>query len=210
MNIADTFFQYAKPESKFIKDDLFGELEVAAEGVIEAISTMCHVNDESLSNVLGNIAPFGVASHAYDYAISGVLDLTDGLSYHDMYLDYMAFITQAQNANEFYAAGCVPKANKHIALVSYIRFKLDQDTYPDWKDEYAPVIFSGVGCGFLTLKEVAFLAQMTEKAVRNATQPNASDRLITIKEGTRTVVDSHEALRWLKGRRHFIQTKICQ
>ncbi|MNR57125.1 hypothetical protein D3C85_1778380 [compost metagenome] len=63
--------------------------------------------------------------------------------------------------------------------------------------------------GYLNLKEVAVLAQMHEKSVRNATQPTAPDRLYTRKEGTRTVVDSHEALRWLKGRRNFKPTVLA-
>ena len=55
---------------------------------------------------------------------------------------------------------------------------------------------------------MAFLARMTEKAVRNASQPAAVDRLVTRKEGKRTVVDSSDALRWLKGRRNFVQTEL--
>ena len=43
--------------------------------------------------------------------------------------------------------------------------------------------------------------------MRNAAQPAAADRLQTRKEQNQTVVDSEEALRWLKGRRGFIATR---
>ncbi|MCY1382985.1 hypothetical protein D9M69_710670 [compost metagenome] len=61
--------------------------------------------------------------------------------------------------------------------------------------------------GYLTLKEIAVLGQMSERAVRNAAQPTAADRLYTRKEKNQTVVDADEALRWLKGRRGFVVTR---
>ena len=60
---------------------------------------------------------------------------------------------------------------------------------------------------YLTLKEIALLGQMSERAVRNAAQPTAADRLYTRKEQNQTVVDSKEALRWLEGRRGFVVTR---
>lgn len=60
----------------------------------------------------------------------------------------------------------------------------------------------------LTLQHVAILAQMTEKGVRNATQPTAKDRLETIKVGAKTKVSYEEALRWLSNRRNFKPTVI--
>lgn len=58
------------------------------------------------------------------------------------------------------------------------------------------------------LQYIALLAQMNEKAVRNATQPKAKDRLETIKVGAKTMVTHEEALRWLSNRRNFKPTVI--
>jgi len=210
MSLVETFWQYAKPEAKFTKDQLRAEVGEAYEGIVQALATTFACDPETLDKCLGGSTHCVIGCFAYEYAVNGSLNL-DVLSFNhidEAFLDYLAFLTQAQNANEFYAEGCVPSANKHIALMAFVRFKLDEDTHPDWGDEYTPTVYQNYSCGVLTLKEIALLAQMTEKAVRNATQPSASDRLYTLKQGARTVVDSHEALRWLKGRRNFIPTSI--
>lgn len=62
----------------------------------------------------------------------------------------------------------------------------------------------------LTLHEMALLAGMAERAVRNATLDSASDRLKTVADGSRVVVEAPEALRWLRGRRGFVETKRVQ
>ncbi|MBA1148273.1 hypothetical protein H0Z60_14550 [Ectothiorhodospiraceae bacterium WFHF3C12] len=60
----------------------------------------------------------------------------------------------------------------------------------------------------LTLREVAVLAGMTERSVRNATLASAKDRLKTFQSGSSVYVDAREALRWLRGRRGFVETVV--
>ena len=103
----------------------------------------------------------------------------------------------------------LPKGLEHLLFQALVRARLDLDTHPKFEDDEAvPMFLSGEdNCGYLTLKEIAVLGQMSERAVRNAAQPAAADRLQTRKEQSQTVVDSEEALRWLKGRRGFIATR---
>lgn len=61
--------------------------------------------------------------------------------------------------------------------------------------------------GFLTVREVAALADMDERSVRNAMNPKSPDRLIGQPHGNRTFIPVAEAQRWLKGRRGFQPTK---
>ena len=102
----------------------------------------------------------------------------------------------------------VPIYLEQLFFHAILRANLDLDTLPDLDEDMLPSPLRGGNSGFLNLKEIAVLAQMDEKSVRNATQPGAPDRLHTRKSGTRTVVDSKEALRWLKNRRNFEPTTV--
>jgi hypothetical protein len=60
--------------------------------------------------------------------------------------------------------------------------------------------------GYLTLSEVALLANMDERSVRNAANPKLPDPLKTEAMGKRSLVKPEEARRWLAGRKGFIPT----
>ena len=60
--------------------------------------------------------------------------------------------------------------------------------------------------GYLTLAEVALLANMDERSVRNAANPKLADPLKTTPIGKRSLVSVEEANRWLVGRKGFIPT----
>lgn len=64
--------------------------------------------------------------------------------------------------------------------------------------------------GYLTLAEVALLANMDERSVRNAANPKLSDPLKTEQIGKRSLVTPEEARRWLAGRKGFIPTRPCE
>lgn len=59
----------------------------------------------------------------------------------------------------------------------------------------------------LTLAEVALLANMDERSVRNAANPKLPDPLKTEQVGKRSLVRSEEARRWLAGRKGFVPTQ---
>lgn len=64
--------------------------------------------------------------------------------------------------------------------------------------------------GYLTLAEVALLANMDERSVRNAANPKLPDPLKTEQIGKRSLVTPEEARRWLAGRKGFIPTRACE
>jgi len=61
----------------------------------------------------------------------------------------------------------------------------------------------------LTFAEVALLANMDERSVRNAANPKLADPLKTEQIGKRSLVNPEEARRWLAGRKGFVPTKEC-
>jgi len=61
--------------------------------------------------------------------------------------------------------------------------------------------------GYLTLSEVALLANMEERSVRNAANPKLADPLVTCQIGRRSLVEPEEARRWLAKRKGFIPTQ---
>ena len=62
----------------------------------------------------------------------------------------------------------------------------------------------------LTLTEIALLADMDERSVRNAAHPKANNPLKTERMGKRSVVSALEAKRWLSGRRGFTPTQTIE
>lgn len=209
MRLEDLFCHYTLPQTKIRRDQLTVEVNDAYKGHLEAESVKYRCDPKALDEVLGGASHFiAIAESCYDYAVDGQLKTT-GVGLQDEYwLDFASFINQARWDDEFHSANSLAPSLEHLFKLGAIRARLDSDTIGDVATDALPTVLKDSECGYLTLNEVAFLAQMTEKAVRNATQPTAPDRLHTRKEGARTVVDSQEALRWLKGRRHFKPTVL--
>lgn len=208
MRPEDLFCSHAQPETKISLPDLRSEVDAAYKGHLSAESEKYRCDPEALHKVLGGSAHFtAIAESCYAYAVDGHLKAESGIQ-DDNWLDFASFINQARWDAEFHGANSMALGLEKLFKLGAIRARLDSDTMDDAADQALPTILAGPECGRLTLNEIAFLAQMTEKSVRNATQPNAPDRLHTRKEGTRTVVDSHEALRWLKRRRNFKPTML--
>ena len=85
------------------------------------------------------------------------------------------------------------------------RFVLDgADRRTDYAtDEFGP----GSGdFGYLTLAEVALLADMDERSVRNAANRKLPNPLMTEPVGRRSLVRPEEARRWLANRKGFVPT----
>lgn len=167
----------------------------------------------------GESAVRTAAKDCYDYAINGRLSLAkDGeeeTRMNDNWARLATLVLSARPDIEVFSPRIgghemvLPKGLEHLLFQALVRARLDLDTHPKFEDDEAvPMFLSGEdNCGYLTLKEIAVLGQMSERAVRNAAQPTAADRLQTRKEQNQTVVDSQEALRWLKGRRGFVVTR---
>lgn len=209
MNLEDKICRYAKPDTKVTYEDLCNEVRAAYVGHLKAESEKYRCNSEALDKVLGGAGHFlAITKSCYEYAVDGLLR-TSGIGIQDdNWLDFSSFINQARWDAEFHSANSLALGLEKLFKLGAIRARLDIDTLGHAAEQALPTVLRNTDCGYLSLLEVAFLAQMNEKSVRNATQPTAPDRLPTRKEGIRTVVDSHEALRWLRGRRNFTPTVL--
>lgn len=209
IRLEDQLCPYALPNLRILRSDLEKEVAAAYRGHLEAEAEKygCDVNE--LDRVLGGSTRFlSIAERCFDYAVNGQLK-SGGIELEDHdWLDFASFINQARWDAEFHSVNSLPLKLEQAFKLASVRARLDCDIHGDVAYNSLPEVLRNTAEGYLTLNDIAFLAGMTEKAVRNAAQPKVEDRLVTRKEGTRTVVDSHEALRWLNGRRLFVATQF--
>jgi hypothetical protein len=95
-----------------------------------------------------------------------------------------------------------------IAVLSAVaRMVLDDGwRQTDYGAEYG--ILEG-DMGYLTIAEIALLANMDEGSVRNAANKKLLGHLQTVQRGKRSLVEPEEARRWLSGRKGFTPTRPC-
>ncbi len=148
----------------------------------------------------------------YDFGVLGmpVLGLGDEPQIDGIYADAEVFLNCiAKNAMEqfFYEDDVsFPKLSIKSARIAVARVVLeDGERYTDYgAGDYG---WGNGDWGYLTLGELALLADMDERSVRNAANPKVNDPLKTESVGKRSLVEPHEARRWLLNRKGFIQTK---
>lgn len=142
----------------------------------------------------------------YDYGILGIrnmlpayiCDATEwtfayGLV-HDTAKSFLIY--EASNGDYVTASKCL-----YAAKAFFARLILDgnERTFLDGSD--------GPG-DMLTIAEVAILADLDERTVRNATSKNAANRLDTAVVESNIYIPRASALAWLQNKRGFIPTKI--
>lgn len=209
MSLEKQFCPFAKPEHRILRSELEQEVLAAYRGHLQAEAVKYDCDEEQLDQALGGPGRFvGIAHRCYDYAVEGQLKTTGIGLQDDDWLDFASFINQARWDAELHAANSMSIKLEQVFKLGAVRARLDCDILGDVAYDLLPEVLRNSAVGYLTLSDIAFLAGMTEKAVRNAAQPKAGDHLVTRKEGSRTVVDSHEALRWLDGRRNFVATQL--
>lgn len=99
-----------------------------------------------------------------------------------------------------------PKLALQAARMSSARMALDNvlGRYEHNTDENGKPALS---LGKLTIADVALLANMDERSVRNAANPRLRNPLKTQQVGARTLVSPEDALEWLSRRRGFTPTQ---
>lgn len=203
------FIQYIQPATVLTREHVTAEVITAYEGDVQAAATQYRRPPELIDQAyVGPAVILEIANCCFDYAVEGKLDTVHFGMQDESWIDFARFVMQARWNAEFYGGNSLALGLEHLFCLGSIRARLDSDTLANTADRALPACLQDQGRGYLNLFEIAVLAQMVEKSVRNATQPNAPDRLFTRKEGTRTVVDSSEALRWLQGRRNFKPTRL--
>lgn len=139
----------------------------------------------------------------YDYGVDG-LRRTITHNWIDFATDTEAFIIGLMNFPLLYESGIEYRLDltSHVLRLATARWKLDDEEGMSTCDNSSEPWY----CGILTLGEVALLAGMDEKSVRNATNPKVKNYLRTFNSGSRTYVNAQDAREWLSGRRGFKPT----
>ncbi|MDO9050867.1 MAG: hypothetical protein Q7U70_05200 [Methylotenera sp.] len=200
----------------FSKEDMQSELLEFMKGFAAGVERLYGVHEAAiLSNplLISNSTLWNALGNMYDYGVLGipVIGLGDDPLIDGMYADAEVFLNCiATNAMEPYLyednVG-YPNLSIKTARMAVARVVLEGgERYTDYgAGEY------GLGngdWGYLTLSEIALLADMDERSVRNAANPKVNDPLITETVGKRSLVTPQEAKRWLAGRKGFTPTQL--
>lgn len=151
----------------------------------------------------------------FDYGICGIpsQDLSPGSFLDGLYAYTERFVRSLDSTPmRIYLSendNALPRMAKRAVQAAVARLVLDGgERSTDYaSDEFGP----GKGdFGYLTLPEVALLADMDERSVRNAANPKLADPLKTVQIGKRSLVEPKEAQRWLAGRKGFVATRVIE
>ena len=202
--IIEHFAPFIEPTFKFDLETLKNEIQRGMVGIGKAYETLKgnYLVDDSEINPEDAYLQ-AVAEMAYCYGVKGKLEPPCALvaEYDAAYLDLSLFCKLSRSAEEL-GHGSLSISAENVFAMCILRSRLDASLGRQIPE--AVVLENDEE--LFTLKEVAILAQMHEKSVRNATQPTANDRLETIKVGKRTYVTAKVADDWLSRRRSFQPT----
>lgn len=200
------------------RDSFLADLEEASWDLMDAALFLFKVEGSNSAKIQLDTS---IAEEFFSYAVEGVpaflmVQTTDGyqelqensglLVDYDFGMHLSAYIAYNElftSLEESYG-GRKPAYSLYMVLNMFAaRMKLDH------------AFLTGEECT-LSIHEVAILAQMKERSVRNATSENSKDQLFTTKDADgRTTVPAGEALKWLSRRKNFtpsayLQTNACR
>lgn len=138
----------------------------------------------------------------YEYAINGVRTMSDMTDDYEFSRDFFKGL-EGFNLFEVYVEGSDTSIKKCMQIVDMTNARLCLDD-----GGFAWSTDGNVLANHLSLAQVALLAGLDERTVRNATTPKAKDRLATVNFGGRTFVDNEVAIEWLT-RRGFNDTVVA-
>lgn len=233
MKLSVTFYDDTPEVLRFDKDDIRSIVlggVVAHHKMLETYVGTNPEDDENLMQVFGGALdemPIWKAySVIYDYANDGIFP-PDSSVLEGYLMMAISFRMELVYANEFFSIDIgSPKNNPSRRYGTMIdtgraletllcgfmaRWKLD--VAGNGSDDADGVriwghMFERIDCDLLSLSEIAILADIQERSVRNYTHSTRSEdeRLKTIKVGGRTYVRPEDAKEWLSRRRRFIPT----
>lgn len=145
-----------------------------------------------------------VAGEMYDYGILGIHGDAFGDCLDGSYADVELFIRGLDSLKTYFEEDGVqlPWITSRVVRTAVARHVLDGgERYTNFG--YIESNSTAGDFGLLSLQEIALLADMDERSVRNA----ASQKQFAIESvGKRTLVACEEARRWLTGRKGFVPT----
>lgn len=145
----------------------------------------------------------------YLYSYLEKAELTPSHKEDDL-LDALGFVANSRINGELYT-GDTPNNLEHLLALAFARAKIDTingdikfdlEALTDWfESEYAE---------FMSLSEIAALANMDEQSVRNATQADSKNHLHSEKFDNRIHIPVDVAARWLVNRSGYVRRKPSQ
>jgi len=149
-----------------------------------------------------------IANEMYDYGVSGIHNdnFGNGTTLDGSYADAELFIRGLDSLALYLEEDDVrlPWITNKVVRTAVARHVLEGgERYTDF-GTLETNSFEG-DHDYLTLQELALLADMDERSVRNAA---SQKQLATEQVGKRSLVTTEEARRWLSGRKGFVLTKF--
>lgn len=141
----------------------------------------------------------GYMATLYEYAINGIRTVSDMTDDYEFSRDFFDGL-ESFDLFWVYVKDSDVSIKKCVQVVEMANARLCLDD-----GGFATSTEGGFLANHLSLSQVALLAGLDERTVRNATTPKAKDRLVTVNFGGRTFVDNKIAIEWLK-RRGFKDT----
>lgn len=187
---------------------LFEEVEEGYRAIHNLIDPSIYGDESPLPKLLQDGADHSQSAlgRIYRYAYLGEID---DLLHHDDLHDAIAFVVACRPLAELYNLG-VPELAESALNIAIARAKIDLA-----KGLQVPLTLEEVGVmpladePRLTVREMGWLARMSERSVRNA-MLEGDDRLEVIKDGFNVFVDPTTADAWLARRRGYVPTRIPQ
>jgi DNA-binding XRE family transcriptional regulator len=200
------------PNRPFSKAELFDELQNVLDQYFEKLADW--FAPEFVDRLSGGDSqkyeirslPIGTALGAlYDYGIGAVLESNDDpyMRLHSASLFVTEVVSIQTSTSEVRTD---PPLCARVVDTAMARWELDM-TEP--RTVPLPDELGATPTGCLTVRQVALLANMDEKSVRNATYEKSEDRLRTFIRGGRAYVEASEARRWLAARRGYRPTRLA-
>lgn len=198
----------------FSKKEMQNELLTFLTLFGQEIANLYGISDNSWTDpeAIKNTRMWIDMDEMYDYGVSGIPtgQLLPGHRFNGSYAHTELFIRSMNSLPMKIYLENLEASPPHLALLTIqsaiARIVLDGgNKYTDYAShKYGP----GNGdWGYLTIADIAVLANMDERSVRNAANPKLPDHLITEQVGKRTLVRPEEARRWLSNRKGFVPTQ---
>lgn len=192
----------------FSKEEMEDELVEFIETYLSSVGRLFHINAEENPR---HHTLFQICGPLYDYAFLGIepthpqlMGLGNGYMADACLADAEMFLLGLESPNLYmdlyYQEDGVriPKLAVKTVQAAVARHVLYGG------ERYTTPTELGVSWDCLSFHDIALLADMDEKSVRNAANPKNKDPLITTVSGRRTWITQRDARNWLVKRRGFV------
>lgn len=178
------------------------------EGALLGMPGVSKIDTELAAAAIEKTPLWYAVCDMYDYGVCGRwTHLHDEFKHdiaHPEYLDAEMFLRGLSSLALYLDEDAVniPKLAVQTVQTAIARHILDGGQR--WTD------YEDTAWDHLTFAELALLADMDERSVRNAANPKIPGALVTTAVGKRSVIAVEEARRWLSGRKGFVPSSTSE